>query len=42
MADASFIINGNVIDGKAVAAKIREEVAAEVKLLQAQYGQVNS
>lgn len=43
MADGStpFVI-GNIIDGKAVAAQIRAEVAATVKLLQEKHGKVCS
>ncbi len=38
---SSPFMNGNVIDGKAVAAKIREETAAKVAELKAKYGKVN-
>ncbi|KXZ48986.1 hypothetical protein GPECTOR_24g276 [Gonium pectorale] len=37
---SSPYMNGNVIDGKAVAAKIREETAAKVAELKAKYGRV--
>ncbi|PNW69924.1 hypothetical protein CHLRE_17g698450v5 [Chlamydomonas reinhardtii] len=39
-AASSPFMNGNVIDGKAVAAKIREETAAKVAELKAKYGKV--
>lgn len=39
---ASPFMNGNVIDGKAVAAKIREEIAAKVAELKEKYKRVGN
>jgi 5,10-methylene-tetrahydrofolate dehydrogenase/methenyl tetrahydrofolate cyclohydrolase len=43
MADSSTpFVNDKILDGKAVAAQIRAEVAATVKLLKEKHGKVRS